>query len=636
MYCSPISMNFPSSVPLSIEKLLKFYRLVRLAKPTIECAMLDRALPPQDLPPQIVNILSGAVQASPDIVQSYWQLIKDDIWRGQDDLASNASTDEIELYNMYALPQETSFIPTNPCRTLTNPRTHKATLFTLRNGSLPVYTTSLYCRGPGCNRRYYHNNFVHDASNTRVYYGGVPQFVQVAQHFFMESALLEFFATAKVFGWVSAMNCARIYNTTLSRCDAHIRNNSKAYAGSGYTIFNDGTPGIPAWQTSFQLEDVHVMNGFFLYSVLLDKGERQSILTVNHKEGSQRERLMAVLDERNKRMEGIGQEKYTHACDLCFIVFEDLNGQKMKMQAAVCDGTTIGFPCCAVHDCKLPLINHRRRFCAIHQHKDQQCAVVGCDSPIEDGFRTCLVKEHRALETAYFQKGKALFQLRARLHRAGITVPADSASTEAPVGDDEEVILESCDGKSEGGNRRLQAYFGRRRAHNQQLIMRPCGIILSRATFYGSEAVSAVNKFAKATFPSPESTPEYFIFDNNCKLDAHQRNINDEHFKDTAKPVDVFHFRSKHKESDTHCQRYCNPAAFPEIIKDGKWRFNSSICEQTNEWLGGYQAILRDMEATRFSFYLDEMIKRRNRYMELELQRKGHCPWSIPIGTLFP
>jgi hypothetical protein len=42
------------------------------------------------------------------------------------------------------------------------------------------------------------------------------------------------------------------------------------------------------------------MKGLFLHSVLLDKAERQSVLTVNHKEGSQRERLMAVLDERSK------------------------------------------------------------------------------------------------------------------------------------------------------------------------------------------------------------------------------------------------------------------------------------------------------------------------------------------------
>ncbi|KAK7006873.1 hypothetical protein R3P38DRAFT_2481346, partial [Favolaschia claudopus] len=70
--------------------------------------------------------------------------------------------------------------------------------------------------------------------------------------------------------------------------------------------------------------------------------------------------------------------------------------------------------------------------------------------------------------------------------------------------------------------------------------MRPCGVILSRVTLFGSEAVSAI--FAKATFPTPESTAEFFIFDNNCKLDPHQRAIGDKHFKNAGKPVTAFHF----------------------------------------------------------------------------------------------
>lgn len=130
--------------------------------------------------------------------------------------------------------------------------------------------------------------------------------------------------------------------------------------------------------------------------------------------------------------------------------------------------------------------------------------------------------------------------------------------------------------------------------------------------------------------------PEFFVFDNNCKLHAHLQNIGDEHFKDTAMPVDVFHFKAKHKESDIHCQLHCNPAAFSELIENGKWKINTSICEQTNGWLGGFQAILRDMEATRFNFYLDEMIKRRNRYVVKGLKAKGHRPWYIPIDSLFP
>jgi len=215
-------------------------------------------------------------------------------------------------------------------------------------------------------------------------------------------------------------------------------------------------------------------------------------------------------------MEGTGQESYLHACDLCFLVYTDAETgcpsalsmslkkfnaylileSAVKMQAAVCDGDTIGHPCCAVHDCKSPLINHQHKFCAEHAHLSLQCAITDCSIPHEPGYRTCAKPDHRALETSYFKHGKALFQLRARLKKAGISTLVDSTPTEpSPVHDDDEVVIETadCSGKPEGGNQKLRALFGRRRTHNEQIIMRPCGIILSRATFFGSEAISAVN-----------------------------------------------------------------------------------------------------------------------------------------------
>jgi hypothetical protein len=82
---------------------------------------------------------------------------------------------------------------------------------------------------------------------------------------------------------------------------------------------------------------------------------------------------------------------------------------------------------------------------------------------------------------------------------------------------------------------------------------------------------------------------------------------------------------------------YCNPAAFREIVgEDGKWLFNTSICEQTNVWFGGFISNVQDMEVTRYNFFLDEMIKRRNRYVVVQLETKGKCPWTIPMEALFP
>lgn len=61
----------------------------------------------------------------------------------------------------------------------------------------------------------------------------------------------------------------------------------------------------------------------------------------------------------------------------------------------------------------------------------------------------------------------------------------------------------------------------------------------------------------------------------------------------------------------------------PDPPGSGAFRFSNNI------------AILRNMEVTRYNFYLDEMIKRRNRHMINELEAKGCSPWMIPINTLF-
>lgn len=52
-----------------------------------------------------------------------------------------------------------------------------------------------------------------------------------------------------------------------------------------------------------------------------------------------------------------------------------------------------------------------------------------------------------------------------------------------------------CPEKSSIDKPKLFARFGRRRTHNEQLLVHPCEVILSRATFYGSEAINAVKVF---------------------------------------------------------------------------------------------------------------------------------------------
>lgn len=141
------------------------------------------------------------------------------------------------------------------------------------------------------------------------------------------------------------------------------------------------------------------------------------------------------------------------------------------------------------------------------------------------------------------------------------------------------------------------------------------------------------------TFPTKQALPGVIWHDNNCQIVRMLRNDPEpslsSYFDNCALPVDVFHFKSKHKEKDVDCGRNCNPYIWPELrTEDGKWRFNSSAAEQANAWYGGFQAIVREMRADRYNFFLDEMIKRRNRLTFQKLQDDGHAPFSIPRNCL--
>lgn len=113
------------------------------------------------------------------------------------------------------------------------------------------------------------------------------------------------------------MNCARIYNCSLASPHAYINNNKLAYR-STYTFQRHEQP---TWSWALTLRDEDVANGFYIYSLLLDKAECGSCLVLDHDVANQRLRLGPALAERNKRMEGIGQESYNHACDLCYFVY---------------------------------------------------------------------------------------------------------------------------------------------------------------------------------------------------------------------------------------------------------------------------------------------------------------------------
>ena len=149
----------------------------------------------------------------------------------------------------------------------------------------------------------------------------------------------------------------------------------------------------------------------------------------------------------------------------------------------------------------MALANNHHRYCPEHNGHNHICAVEGCLQPVavrsasEDPPRmTCDISEHAALEKRHKQRGTAFFQLRGKLQCANVSNPPNSEAAELSAEEVEEMALTDGEGdqssrpsKPNTGIHKIRALFGRRRTHNEQIMVRPCGIIVARQTFFGSE-----------------------------------------------------------------------------------------------------------------------------------------------------
>ncbi|KAJ3897148.1 hypothetical protein F5879DRAFT_1035081, partial [Lentinula edodes] len=449
----------------------------------------------------------------------------------------------------------------------------------------------------------------------RYYDEAVPSILHLEEHSFIQSGLSELFTACTLFAWVSSQNCALIYNHALSPYGQKHVSESK-----------------------FMLTPTQVWRAFVLVSLLKDWRERGCILSVRD-DGELNAQLKELMCERNDRMIAEGQSERLHACETCEKLVPTENPYIAgSLRAVVTDGVTLGHPCCKVHNCTEPLQNNRHHWCKTHMEQQHVCIITDCNRPTRSGHRTCNDTAHRKYEEYRNLKGKGFFLLRKRLQRVGVQQPSTSLGLDSVVEENLAELLD-IDGddpidpvhKSDNGNRPSKAMFARRRTHNEQLVVCSCGIISARATMFGAEAISGVKDFLKSVYPNPNDLPDVIFYDNNCQLQAHLLAQNDEYFRGTMLPVDVFHFKSKHKQSDEFCQKHCNPSQWTELVgEDGEWVFNSSAAEQANVWIGGYQAIVREMLYYNYNFFLDEMIKRRNAVLVAKLSRTNQAPYHIP------
>ncbi|KAI9568614.1 hypothetical protein HD554DRAFT_2022001 [Boletus coccyginus] len=191
--------------------------------------------------------------------------------------------------------------------------------------------------------------------------------------------------------------------------------------------------------------------------------------------------------------------------------------------AVITDGIYIGHPCCSAYNCKVLLSGDKDHFCHIHIHLEGICA-------------------------------------------------------------------------SNPQHPKIHAKFTSSRIYNEQLIVVPCEIILGHDTMFSTKRVASIavhcddhgtlhlftatfQEFLRYIFHIEILKPNHIIFDNNYSLAQHIKR--DPFFEDIGLSVDVFHFKSKYKQSHIFCQKHCNSTTFLELLSvNGKsWFFNSSITE---------------------------------------------------------
>ncbi|KAJ7211649.1 hypothetical protein GGX14DRAFT_564870 [Mycena pura] len=651
--CTALQVYPDVAATFSYADIIRYIKLVALLKPTPVLAYLQPSyqlsVPPLTLPANVHEFLKGCFALEDETAKLAWEAFREISWAYSPTLAELEAL-HVQLLLIHGIPNDIGVYslhpPTRVCldpdcakplyldpsvlrdRELGEARSHKAVVFSLELGAMPAISTSCYCRN--CHTRYYANYYVHGGATTRTYYleDILPEYkhIQSAEHFYTSSDLCELFANMMVSAWTSSTNCARIYNMSISKQALQ-------------TL-------LPAdWSLRFQMDGDDVFDSFFLHALILDHCEHGDILELRHDAPSQSERLRPALEARNAHMVGPGQEEWNHVCELCSYIVVKPGGQWVVDRSVVTDGHTIGHYCCSVHNCQGRLRTVKDSFCADHDTMRSICCITTCDALAEQGHRTCSDSTHCEAEEYHYQRGKAMFQLHARLERTKAAVPTASFASDLLVGSEDSDVdqdayeEEECQvEKPAQGNRKLRARFGRRRTHNEQLAVHSCGVIAGRATFFGSEAPNGVVEFWMKLYPTKQSVPSIMWLDMNCSvqkmLAADETDFRRKYFEGIAFPVDVFHFKCKHAEGDIFCGLHCNPANWPILrTEDGKWRFNSSAAEQTNAWFGGFHSIVREMVVERYNFFQDEMIKRRNRIVVAELQ-KGKQPMYISQDVL--
>ncbi|KAG1873259.1 hypothetical protein C8R48DRAFT_593873, partial [Suillus tomentosus] len=616
---------------------------------------------PEVIPPSITTFLSQSFNISVDTVDHLWEIMKDLVWTLLS--AAEEQADEEASFKIHGHPLGlTARVLYPPVKTCINPECtawqlgsllkkeeqRRVVVFTHASGAHPAWSIHLKCRA--CNTNYHHNYSV--KNKTCTYYGGIPSHIQVTEHQFVKLELaMQWIDLMQIV--VSAMNCACLYEITQT-CSSIERNES--------------------WQFLSSLTMREVWDAFVIVSLLDHQQTQRGQLQVPH-DGDQKDHYTAAMCACTKQIMTHGQEELPHACYGCMQVYTSPDGTLQSTEVIVTDGVTVGRPCCAIPRCKNPLTTNHRRYCLEHQNLESVCAVEGCGQAVTSDPKTgklqkaCNDPVHVKMEAANTESshsGKSRTQrnkivklndaMESSMHdlidkvesiplqdtnewyeheiaTGAVHLVQASVTTSTGVSDlapnepsNHDNGVPACSGKD--APVKLKAVFHRQCTNNEQLIVRPCGIISGRGTMYHHEAISNVLILVEKIFSLPHAQKlQHMIYDSNCNVLREVESRNIKFFCGMGMCVDAFHHRTKHKASDTFCREWCDMRAYPELLDtNGKFYFNSSIAEQTNVWFGSFHNICWEMTPVKYDFFLDEMILRCNCVTIATLHAQGKYP----------
>ncbi|KAE9399583.1 hypothetical protein BT96DRAFT_820517, partial [Gymnopus androsaceus JB14] len=172
----------------------------------------------------------------------------------------------------------------------------------------------------------------------------LPDVIQVATHHFVETKLAFTWWNSMLYGWTSASNCVKIYLGSLM----------------------DPVSLPLGWMVDVSLRTEYVYDSFKILLLL-----EYHIMHGSHLCVSQTINQSVCFEEEmeyfNNGIRQYGQPEVDHRCDKCieYLVY--------KVFTVVCDGVTVGRPCCGVPHCQGKLCSTKDAFCTEHANKASLC-----------------------------------------------------------------------------------------------------------------------------------------------------------------------------------------------------------------------------------------------------------------------